>query len=135
MIELVESAVVGDGEDSLFRNDVVQLKLAQLEVEPWAATDVVDPGHDGFEVKSAGRIGRGQEVERIVLVERAAGMEVQTAQIEAVVGDFLRNLVPLGPSIATWLVLSRCQFGVMRNVTGQYDGFCQIGESRSFINW
>src|SRR5579884_4557998 len=38
-------------------------------------------------------------------------------------------------SMATLSVLSRCQLGVMRKVTGQYDGFCQIGESRSFINW
>src|SRR5438067_925851 len=36
---------------------------------------------------------------------------------------------------STLLTLSRCQCGVMRNATGQYDGFCQIGESRSFINW
>src|SRR5438270_11460103 len=36
-------------------------------------------------------------------------------------------------SIATLFVLSRLQNGVMRRVIGQYDGFCQIGASRSFI--
>src|SRR5215471_18574268 len=42
---------------------------------------------------------------------------------------------PEGVSAAILFVLSRLQNGVMRNVIGQYDGFCQIGESLSFINW
>src|SRR5690349_19979486 len=33
------------------------------------------------------------------------------------------------PSTATLITLSRCQYVVMRNATGQYDGFCQTGES------
>src|SRR6266478_3943073 len=32
-------------------------------------------------------------------------------------------------STGTLLTLSRLQYGVMRNVIGQYDGFCQIGAS------
>ena len=41
------------------------------------------------------------------------------------------------PGVAStgWLfVVSRCHCGVMRNVIGRYEGFCRMGESRSFIN-
>lgn len=34
-----------------------------------------------------------------------------------------------------WLLeLSRCHCGVILNVTGQYEGFCQIGESLPLPN-
>src|SRR6266849_3380162 len=44
-------------------------------------------------------------------------------------------LTPPPTSTATLLVFSRCQLGVVRNVTGQYEGCCQIGASRSFMSW
>ena len=43
---------------------------------------------------------------------------------------------PVGAlSTATLFALSRLHDGVMRRVIGQYDGFCQIGASLSFISW
>src|SRR5579884_2810120 len=45
-----------------------------------------------------------------------------------------RPATPLAVSAAILLVLSRLQNGVIRSVIGQYDGFCQIGASLSFIN-
>src|SRR5882724_1527622 len=38
-------------------------------------------------------------------------------------------------SIPKLFVLSRCHCGVIRKVIGKYEGFCQIGESRSFPSW
>src|SRR6266404_1850883 len=42
--------------------------------------------------------------------------------------------VPAGVSKEILSVLSRCQKGMMRSVIGQYDGFCHIGASLSFIS-
>src|SRR5438270_5651947 len=42
---------------------------------------------------------------------------------------------PANVSTRTLLALSPCQLGTIRNVAGQYAGFCQMGESRSFMSW
>ncbi len=47
-------------------------------------------------------------------------MEVETAQVKAARSDpQLRVVGSPATSASTLSVLSRCQFGVMRNVTGQ----------------
>src|SRR6266852_4395388 len=38
-------------------------------------------------------------------------------------------------SMRWWLVRSKCTLGVMRMVIGIYEGFCQMGESLSFMSW
>src|SRR6202007_586821 len=78
-------------QDAFFGEQIVELELAQLDVEPWAVPDVVDPGHDSFEVKGSRGVGGGQRLEGNILFQRATGMEVETTQIETAGSDFLHS--------------------------------------------
>src|SRR5208337_3442849 len=51
VVELIDAAVSSEREDALFREEIVELELAQLYVKPRAAKQVIEPGHDGFKVK------------------------------------------------------------------------------------
>ena len=83
MVQLVNATISGEGQNAFFREQIVEFVLAQLYVEPRAAADVIDPRHGRFKVEGACRIGGGQYVERKILFQRAAGVEIQAAEIEA----------------------------------------------------
>ena len=51
VIGLINSAIAGQGENTLFGEKVVEFELAQLHVEPGAAEHIVKPAHDRFKVK------------------------------------------------------------------------------------
>ena len=86
-------------------------------------------------MEGAGIVGGGHQEERHVLVKRAAGENIESAQIETILSHIPLDLTAIRLIDGDLVRAVQCQFGVMRKVTGQYDGFCQIGESRSFINW
>ena len=83
VVELVNAAVAGERQNALFGKQVVEFELAQLDVEPGAAEQVVEPRHDGFKVERRRIIGRRQHVEREILLQSAAGVEVEAAQVKA----------------------------------------------------
>src|ERR1700722_16420943 len=88
VINLVEAAVSGKKEETLFGNEVVHLELAGLDFEPAAVLNVVDTYPSAFEVPGGSIIRRGQQLERDVLVEGAGGPEVHAGKVEAVLLDF-----------------------------------------------
>ncbi len=89
VIELVNAAVTGERKDALLRKQIVEFELAHLDVEPGAAEQVVEPRHHGFKVERGCIVRRRQHIEREILFERAAGVEVETAKIEAGTRDAL----------------------------------------------
>src|ERR1700733_13553961 len=89
VIELVDSAVPGEGQDALFREQVVELEFSQFYVEPGTAPEVVEAGKDAFEVERAGGVRGGQQEEREVLFQRTSGVKIETAQVEAGIGNAL----------------------------------------------
>ena len=125
VVKLIDAAVAGERQNAFFRKQIVEFKFAEFDVQPRAAEQVVQPRHDGFKVKSAGGVGRRQQEERKILFQRAAGVEVQAAQVKAGTSDALdrgsggRGVSRQYVSTNTFPVLTRCQIGVMRNVTGQ----------------
>ena len=120
VIELETTAIRAESQPAFLRNDVVQFEFAHLHVEPGAAKQVVQPRVDRFKVEGGVLIRRQHEQERDILVERAARKHIETANIKTVGGDLLLpGRSPAAVSMATLLVLSRCQLGVMRMVTGQ----------------
>src|ERR1035437_245923 len=82
VVELVDATVAGERQDALFREQVVEFKLTELDVQPCAAKQVIQPSHDGFKMKGGGGIGGREHVEGKVFLQRAAGVEVEAAEIE-----------------------------------------------------
>src|SRR5260370_14487370 len=87
VIELVDATVTGQGQDALVVKQIVKFELTQLYVKPGAAEQIVEPRHYCFEVKRGGIIRRWKHIEREVLFQRAAGVEVETAYIKAGSGN------------------------------------------------
>src|ERR1700730_275960 len=83
VIELVDTAVSGEGQDAFFGKQIVQFELSELDIEPRAAEQIVEPAHYRFKVKRGCVVGRGQHVEREVLLQCAARVEVEAAQVKA----------------------------------------------------
>ena len=67
MIVLVEAAGVAQGNNALLGVQVVELELAELDVEPGAAGQVVQAAPYGFKVKRAGVVRGGQDIKRNIL--------------------------------------------------------------------
>src|SRR5437879_3088119 len=90
-IRLVGTAVAGEEEEALFRNEVVQLELPELEVDPVVVPQIVEADERGFKVESAGVIGGGQQREGNVLVQRARRPQVHAGEIEPGLRDRSRD--------------------------------------------
>src|SRR5580692_13050993 len=87
VIVRVNAGYVCKRQDALFGEQVVELKLAQLDVQPGTARNVVDAGPDGFEVERR-RVIRGRKnVERIIIRESSGGVEIQTTPVKSVGRD------------------------------------------------
>src|ERR1700734_2837689 len=96
MVSLINTAVPSQGQNTLFRKQVVEFESAQLEVEPWAMKNVVEANKDLLKVESARGIGGRKQVERDVLLESSSGVEVKTAQVKAGSGDALDRRTSCG---------------------------------------
>ncbi len=82
VIELINASIGREREDALLGKQVVEFKLAELYVQPRTAKDVVEARHDGFKVEGGGGIGGGEHIEGNILFQSAAGVEIETAEIE-----------------------------------------------------
>src|SRR5271167_4179276 len=98
VMSLIDTTVPGQRENALFGKQVVEFESTHLHVEPGAVSDVIEAHKDLLKVKSARIIGRRKQVERDVLFERSAGMEVEAAQVKARTGDSLDRLTAVEPS-------------------------------------
>src|ERR1700691_1621101 len=83
VIKLVNATLRSQGQNALLRQQVVEFELTKLYVEPGTVADIVKPRHNGFEMKRGGRIRGWEHVEREVLLQCAAGVEIETAEVEA----------------------------------------------------
>src|SRR5260370_28498007 len=92
VIELGDDDIGRERQNEFLGKQVVEFKLAQLYVQPRAAKDVVEARHDGFKVEGGGGIGGREDIEGNVLLQRAASVEVETAEIETRRGDPLLDL-------------------------------------------
>src|ERR1700686_1927175 len=99
VIELVDAAIGRKRQNTFLGKKVVEFELAQLYVQPRAAKDVVEPRHDGFKVEGGGGIGRREDIEGNILFQRAAGVEVETAEIETRRGDPLLDLAAFSAGV------------------------------------
>src|SRR5208283_4401400 len=62
-------------QNALFRKQVIQLELAQLEVEPGAPCDVIDASPDRLKVEITAVVGGWQNVKAVILGQGSTGME------------------------------------------------------------
>src|SRR3984893_10491072 len=92
VIELINTAIGGEREDAFLGKQVIEFKLSELYVQPRTAKDVVEARHDGFKVEGGGGIGGRQDIEGNILFQSAAGVEIETAEIETRRGDPLFDL-------------------------------------------
>src|ERR1700676_2326613 len=99
VIELINTAIGGEREDAFLGKQVIEFKLSELYVQPRTAKDVVEPRHDGFKVEGGGGIGGREHIEGNILLQSAAGMEVETAEIETRRGDPLLDLAAFSAGV------------------------------------
>ena len=68
----IGSGYVRERQNALFGEQVIQLKLAQFDVEPAAPEKIVQARPNRFEVEGSGIVRGWQDVERNVLCQRSA---------------------------------------------------------------
>ena len=77
VVELIKTPVVRNRLNSFLGDDVIQLELAHLHVEPRTLKKVVKASPGRLKVKSTGVVGRRHQEERNIVVERATGKNVE----------------------------------------------------------
>jgi len=83
MIELICPAHVRKAQHALFRDRHIQLKLAELEIQPGRVRNVVEAHVGGFKPhRSASRIDRRHQQKRNILGQRAAGQNIDAGEIK-----------------------------------------------------
>jgi hypothetical protein len=88
MVVLAIPADANERQKALLGERVVQLELAQFDVEPGASGEIIQPRPDRLEVEAAELVGRSKYIERKILRQRTGGMKVQARAVEALAGDF-----------------------------------------------
>src|SRR5689334_17528800 len=81
--QLVCTYVARMRERAFFRDEAVQLELADFNVKPGALEKIIEPDVHRFKVKRTSLIGRWNEQEREVLLQRPASQNVQATQIKS----------------------------------------------------
>ena len=71
VIDLIEATLAGKEQHALFGDEVIQLELTELEVEPAAAEDVIETDEGVLEVEGCRFVRGWQQRERDVFVEGA----------------------------------------------------------------
>src|ERR1700674_134362 len=71
VVILVDAAVGGEKQEPLLGNQVVELELPGLDVRPMRVEQIVEADVGCFEVKASCVVGRGNESERDILVQRS----------------------------------------------------------------
>src|SRR5262249_43315184 len=90
----------GKRQEALFREQRVQFKLADFDIQPWRVQQIVEANPGVFEMECVSFAHRRQHGERYVLVEGAGGPDVEAGKVEPVRGHSL-----FGPWCdATWIV-------------------------------
>src|SRR5579863_1143143 len=112
VVELVDAAISGERENSLFRKQIVELEFSKLHVKPRAAKQVIEPGHHRLKVEGGSVVRRRENVEREVLLQSPAGVKVEAAKIEAGRGNACDRVICAGKSTT--------RVGIHENLAGAH---------------
>src|SRR5437763_2440225 len=83
MVRLIQSAVLGQRQDPLFRNDVVQFHFADFKVKPARFQQVVKPYPRRFEMEGSRVVCGRNKKEGNVLVQRARRQDIHAGEVES----------------------------------------------------
>src|SRR5208282_1292860 len=84
VVVLVKTSIIGEEQEALFGNQIVQLELSEFEVEPGAVGQVIEANERVFEMETGRVVRRRKQGKRDVLIERTGGPEVHAGKIETV---------------------------------------------------
>ena len=84
MVALVCAAVVREKEKSLFGNEIVELELSNLEVQPRTVAEVVEADVHCLEAEGSLIVGGQEQHEGDVLPQGACRPQIDSREIEAV---------------------------------------------------
>src|SRR6266403_1866174 len=87
VVDLVQTAVVGKCENALFGDDVVEFELADFDVEPTTAQQIVEAHVRGLEVECSHIVRGRHQKEADVFCQCACGEDVHAGKIETMCGE------------------------------------------------
>src|SRR6266700_1790280 len=120
VIGLVRATVIGQKEKKLFGNHVVQLELADPEIQPAGLQQVIESNKGVFEVKCSGGIRRRQNRERNVLIQGSGRPHIEAGKVEPLLCS-CSGVLTGGPDVIDCLVVYSLPMPLRRDAEGDWE--------------